>query len=146
MLLTFLTVAQYHAVKSIRRLEQHLDMPDETLGNQDAVDVRSVAHVQEHVGNAGSRRLLKGREDAPNPIDFFLHALLLVTDELPFGRVIGLWSSGEDVRSLSQADVPKLVYHVALRVPVLVLPVSENLDKLLQDGCLAAVALLGMLR
>lgn len=42
-------------------------------------------------------------------------------------------------------DIPELVYHVAFWVPVLVLAVAEDFDKLLQYGRLAAAAALGKL-
>ena len=44
-----------------------------------------------------------------------------------------------------QAHVPVLVDHVAFWVPMLVLPVAEDFDELLQDRCLAAVAALSEL-
>lgn len=42
-----------------------------------------------------------------------------------------------------QPDIPVLVNHVTLWMPVLVLAIAEDFDKLLQNGCLAAVAALG---
>jgi len=45
-----------------------------------------------------------------------------------------------------QAHIPELVNHVALGVPVLVVSVSHNLDKLLEDGGSASGAPLGKLR
>jgi hypothetical protein len=44
-----------------------------------------------------------------------------------------------------QADIPVFVDHVALGVPVLVLAIAEDLDKLFEDGRLATVASLGKL-
>lgn len=43
---------------------------------------------------------------------------------------------------MCQADIPEFVNHVAFGMPVLVLAVPEDLDKLLQNGGLAAVAAL----
>ena len=39
-------------------------------------------------------------------------------------------------------DIPVLVNHIALRVPVLIHTIAKDLDELLQDGCLAAIAFL----
>ena len=44
-----------------------------------------------------------------------------------------------------KSDIPKFVDHIAFWVPVLVLAIAENFNKLLQDGCLAPVASLGKL-
>ena len=45
----------------------------------------------------------------------------------------------------SQLYVPKLVDHITFGVPVLILPIPENLDELLQDRSLTAIASLGVL-
>jgi hypothetical protein len=44
-----------------------------------------------------------------------------------------------------KAYIPEFMYHVTLWVPVLILSISENLDELLQNGSLAAVASLSEL-
>ncbi len=99
--------------------------------------------MQEHVRDAGGRRLFEGGQHAPDAVDLLLHALLLAADELAAGGVI--LDRGCGLLGRVQADVPELVDHVALGVPVLVLAIPEDLDKLLKDGGLASAATLGEL-
>lgn len=143
-LLTFAAAAEYHGVEPVCRLEQDLDVPDEALGDEDAVDVRAVADVQQHVGDACGRRLLKGREDAPYAVHLLLHALLLLTNHVLVDRAFGLSDGLRRLRWLGQPHIPEFMYHVALGMPVLVLAIPVNLDKLLEYGRLAAVAPLGV--
>ena len=41
-----------------------------------------------------------------------------------------------------QSDVPVFVNHVTFGMPVLIHTIAEDLDELLQDGCLTSIALL----
>lgn len=64
-------------------------MPDESLRHENAVDIGAVADVEQHVGDAGGRRLFKGRQHAPDAVDLLLHLLLLDPHQIPFlGRSV----------------------------------------------------------
>lgn len=143
---TFHVKLRHGGIQAIGGAEQNLDVPDEPLRDENAIHVRAVAHVQQHVGDARGRRLLKGRENAPYAVHLLLHALLLLLDELPRGRLISGHGRVIGLVRRRQPDIPELVDHVALGMPVLVLAVSKDLDELLQDGRLAAVTPLGELR
>lgn len=122
-------------------------MPDESPGDEDSVQISAIAHVQEHVRDASRRRLLEGRQDAPNLVDLVLHDVLLLADPIAFfvGCVeIELWGF-ERLPRRRQANVPEFVDHITLRMPMLVLAIAEDFHELLQDGRVAAVASLGEL-
>src|SRR3569833_57374 len=127
-------------IEPVRGLEQDVDMPDESLCHHDAVDIGTIAHVQEHVRDASRRGLFKGGEHTPYPVDLLFHLLLCISHQTAScGFVEVLGGPWVFVRGC-QADVPELVDHVALGMPVLVLAVPEDLDNLLEDGGLAAIA------
>jgi hypothetical protein len=96
--------------------------------------------MEEHVRDASSGRFLEGRQDTPDAVDLLFHVLLILFDQLP---AIGVIMHGLDwiLRGV-EADIPEFVNHVTLGMPVLVLAVAEYLDKLFEDGSLAAAAAL----
>src|SRR3569833_3137639 len=109
-------------IEPVRGLEQDVDMPDESLCHHDAVDIGTIAHVQEHVRDASRRGLFKGGEHTPYPVDLLFHLLLCISHQTAScGFVEVLGGPWVYVRG-SQAAVP------------------EDLDKLLEDGGLAAIA------
>lgn len=117
-------------------------MPDEPLRNDDAVNISPVADMKQHVGYTGGRRFLKGRKNTPYAIDLLLHLLLVFSHHIASLLVISgrrlIWS----VAGRRKPNVPELVDHVTFWVPVLVLTVTEDLDKLLKNCRLTTVALL----
>ena len=133
------------SIELIGRSKEHVDIVDEFLGHQDSFHVRAIAHVEKHVGDAGRRRLFKGGEDAPDPVRPLLHLLLFLADREArlLARVLfHLDGLGGRLLGAREPDVPEFMDHVALRVPVLVLAVAVDLDELLENGRLAAVAAL----
>lgn len=128
--------------------KQHLDVGDESFGNENTFCVGTVANIEKHVGNACGRRFFETRQDAPDLVYFFFHYILLFADTVALlvGRVdIGL-GGFQGLAVGCQADIPELVYHITFRVPVLILAVAENLDKLLEDGGVTAMTALSKLR
>lgn len=136
-------------IEVVSGVEQQLDVYDELLGSHDAVNIGAIAHVQQHVGNACGRLLLECGQSLPDPIDFCFNLLFLLsyilTDGIcgvAFGSVHAL---DDGLAGGVQSHVPVLVDHVAFGMPMLVLAIAVDLDELLEDGCLAAVAALGKL-
>ena len=124
-------------------------MPYELLGDQHTVNVGAIAHVEEHVGDTGCGGLLERGQDAPYSIHLLLHLFLVMFHQVPFlfrSICIALVVVNEFGAGRGETNVPELVYHVAFGMPMLVLPVSEDLDKLLEDRCLASCTSLRKLR
>lgn len=134
--------------QSVDCLEENIDMVDEFLRHDDSFNVGAITDVEQHFRYTARRGLFEAGQDAPDSKHALLDSVLLFADAVAFLiRHVDI-----DLGTLkllapgSQPDVPELVDHVAFRVPVLVGTISEKLDKLLQDGSLAAVAPLGKLR
>lgn len=130
-------------------VEEQLDVDDEFLGGHDAVDIGAVADMQQHVGDACGRLLLKGGQGLPDPVDLCFNLLFLLSYVVADG-VCGLAfcsveALDDGLAGRVQAHIPVLVDHVAFRVPVLVLAIAVDFDKLLENGSLAAIAALGKL-
>lgn len=121
-------------------------MPDELFSHNHTIDIRAIADVQQHVRDAGSRGLFKRRENAPYAVDFLFHLLLLLPHQIPralivYYRRVVIWA----IARRGESHIPKFVYHVTLRMPMLILSISEDLDKLLKNCRLTSVALLSKL-
>lgn len=139
--LTFYALRNHQGVQAIRGSKKYVDMSYEFFCNHDSVDIRTVADVQEHIGYTRCGRFLEGGQYTPYSINLLLHLFLVMFDHIPFflGSVLIqlIIIAGIGARR-SQADVPELVYHVALGMPMLILPVSKDLDELLENGSLTA--------
>lgn len=118
-------------------------MPYELLSYEDPIDIRAIADVQQHIGNASGRRLFESGEYAPYSIHLFFHLFFLNADIVPF-FLSGIFSKKAFTMAVRtrgcQTHVPELVYHVAFWMPMLVLTISEYLDELLEDGGLTPIA------
>ena len=122
-------------------------MPDKTLGNEHPINVRAVADVKEHIRNTRSGRLFKRGQHAPNTVHLLFHTFLFRPYRLSCGIILWFcWDLLGRVARLTKSDVPEFVNHVAFRMPVLILAVAKNLNKLLEDCSLAAIAPLCVLR
>lgn len=143
--LTFHFKALHGLIQPVGRPEKNVDMPDEPLCDNHAVDVSSIAHVQQHVRYAGGRGFLEGGEDAPYAVDLLFHLLLLFPDL--FARLLIIRGRFFicDIAGGGQSHIPELVNHVTLGMPMLVLPVAKDLDKLLKYCRVTSIALLGEL-
>lgn len=120
-------------------------MDNEPTGGQNSIEVCSVADVEQHIRDASGGPLLKSRQRLPDPVDTLFNPLLLQTDV--FSQFIRIFFSCQrlfdhGLAGGMQTHVPELVNHVALRVPMLVLAVTENLNELFQNGGLAPVTAL----
>lgn len=144
--LTLHVAALQIGIEPIHRPKQNLHMRNEALRYEDTINVGQIAHMEEHVRYASGRRLLKGREYAPNSEDLLLHVLLLLLHSVAGGALLERLLGPRTVPRLAQPHIPELVDHVALGVPVLVLAVPEYFDELLKDRRVAAIAPLGELR
>lgn len=145
-MLTFVSIALHQRVEIVRGGKEEIDMCDELFRCNSAVDICAVAHMDQHVRNAGRRLFLVRRECSPDPEHFLLDLLLVV----PYALSLLLTRGAIDrqagwrrcISGLCKADVPVLVDHVALRMPVLVDAIAIYLDELLEDRCLTTVAFL----
>lgn len=120
-------------------------MPYESPGHNHAIHIGAVAHVQEHVRYTSCRRLLKGRKHAPYAVYFLFHLFFLFPYQITRFRIVYLRRLVFQIAGTCESYIPELVDHVTLRVPVLVLAITEDLDKLLKNCRLTSVALLGKL-
>lgn len=112
--------------------KKNLDMGDKSLGDENTFRVCTVAHIQEHVRDACRGRLFKTRKDAPDLVDLLLHDVFLLTDPVSIliGGIEVLLRRLQRLTCGGEADIPELVDHIALRMPVLVLAIAEDFDKL----------------
>ena len=117
------------------------------MGNENAVNIGTIAYVKKHIRYATSGGLFETGQRAPNSMDFLLHRVLL------FMHLVSLLVRGIEVRRRGldrlvrrrEAHIPEFVNHVTFGMPMLILAVSINLDKLLENGRVAAVAALSEL-
>jgi hypothetical protein len=59
-------------------------MPYELFGHQDPIYIRTVANMQQHIGNASCRRFLEGGKGTPNTVYLVLHLLLYFSNSISF--------------------------------------------------------------
>ncbi len=114
-------------------------MRDELLRGHHTIHVCAITDMQQHVGDARRASLLEGRQCLPDPMDLVLHRFFL----LPHGDshlLARLASHSTPLQPLvlfslrrwsMQSHIPVLVNHVALRMPMLIHAIPEDLHKLL---------------
>jgi hypothetical protein len=122
---------------------------DEPFRRHNSIKVYAIADMEKHVGNASSGSLLECRQGPPNPQYLLLDTLLVGAhslSDLIRGILLRYWRFRYWRRrfvSVVQPDVPVFVYHVAFRMPVLILTIAEYFNELLENRIVAPVTSLG---
>lgn len=127
--------------------EKDIDMGDKSLCDENTFRVCTVAHIQEHVRDACRGRLFKTRKDTPNLVNLLLHDVFFLANPVPvlIGGIKVLLRRLQRLTCGGKADIPKFVDHIALRMPVLILTIAEDFDKLFQDRSVTTMTALGEL-